>query len=318
MNFPIFTVSLDFELHWGRFDKYRLEEYLSYYQGTRKVIPQILHLFEKSGIHATWATVGMLFAEDLSEWKYYQPLKLPEYEKEKYSAYSWLNQNPNADLSCLFAPDLIKRILMTPYQEIGSHTFAHYYTCEKGQTVGQFREDLKAAKKIAAEKFNIELKSLVFPRNQFNQQAIEVVESEGFSVIRSNPEDWYWRNAHEETLLKKIFRTGDTLTRLGKKSSYTFPAKKGNLLQLPASRLFRPYMGNGMLIRTGIERIKTEMTVAAQNTEVYHLWWHPHNFGLYPKENLTFLAEILNYFTELKDEYGMVSMNMEETSRLVN
>ena len=69
MNRPIFTVSLDFELHWGRFDKSNIIGNEEYYIQTRRAIPEILKLFEEFEIEATWATIGMLFAENQKEWE---------------------------------------------------------------------------------------------------------------------------------------------------------------------------------------------------------------------------------------------------------
>ena len=61
MTKGIFTISLDFELHWGGFEKWSLPQYQQYFFNTRKVIPQMLSLFEKHEVHVTWASVGMLF-----------------------------------------------------------------------------------------------------------------------------------------------------------------------------------------------------------------------------------------------------------------
>ena len=58
------VVSLDFELFWGMLDVCTLDEYRENVLGGRKAIPQMLQLFEKYNIHATWAAVGFLFAED--------------------------------------------------------------------------------------------------------------------------------------------------------------------------------------------------------------------------------------------------------------
>lgn len=317
MNPPILTISLDFELHWGRFDKYPLESSREYYFNTRKAIPRILALFERNQIHATWATVGMLFAQNLEEWNDFGPIEKPNYSIKKYSAYHWMAKQKNIDPDCIFAPELIRNILETENQEIGSHTFSHFYTCESGQTLDQFRGDLIAAKNIAKDKFGISLNSLVFPRNQFDDNALEVVKSEGFSVVRSNPIDWYWKNTHMESIVKKVFRTGDTLIQLGKKSSYKLPVNNGTPVQLPASRLLRPYKSNSLFNKIRIDRIKDEMTLSAQQGEVYHLWWHPHNFGHHPEENLFYLQEILVHFSELRSQYGLKSLNMKETAALV-
>ena len=43
--------------------------------------------------------------------------------------------------------------------ELGTHTFSHYYCLEEGQTAEQFKADIEAAIKIAAEK-GVTLKSL--------------------------------------------------------------------------------------------------------------------------------------------------------------
>ena len=60
-------VSLDFELFWGMLDVCPLEKYQDHVLGGRKAIPGLLALFQKYGIHATWATVGYLFARSAQE-----------------------------------------------------------------------------------------------------------------------------------------------------------------------------------------------------------------------------------------------------------
>jgi hypothetical protein len=57
------------------------------------------------------------------------------------------------------------------------------------------------------------------------------------------------------------------------------------------------------------------MTYAAKNNLTYHLWWHPHNFGINIRENLTFLNEILIHFTELNLKYNFKSNCMSEISK---
>src|SRR4051794_3707314 len=59
----VFCVSLDFELYWGVRDKLSLVEYRDNLLGVRNAIPRMLALFQEYEIHATWATVGLLFFE---------------------------------------------------------------------------------------------------------------------------------------------------------------------------------------------------------------------------------------------------------------
>jgi peptidoglycan/xylan/chitin deacetylase (PgdA/CDA1 family) len=311
----ILTISLDFELHWGRFDKYPLNGYEGYYAQTREIIPRLLDLFEQNKIHVTWATVGSLMAESLEEWNHFSPAVFPSYQLDKFSAYSWVKSQRNLPSEALFAPNLVRQILDCPGQELGSHTFSHYYTCEKGQNHEQFRMDLKAAVRIAQEKFGKTMKSLVFPRNQYDEQAVQIAGEEGFEFVRSNPADWFWQHTEEETLVKRIFRTGDTLIPLGKQSFYPKSAvSRSRPVRLPASRLLRPYKGDSILHRRRIARIKDEMEAAAKSGQIYHLWWHPHNFGFFAEENMEGLRQILTWQKVLEMQYGMRSMHMEDTA----
>ncbi|GAB2633244.1 polysaccharide deacetylase family protein [Belliella aquatica] len=319
MHQPIFTISLDFELHWGRFDKYDIKQYHNYYKNTVElVIPHLLELFHKYQIQATWATVGILMAENEEEWGTFIPECKPLYANQKLSPYAWLGQQEHPAPVALFAPQLVKQILSLPTQELASHTFSHFYTCESEQNNIAFEQDLIAAKNIAKQKFNTNLESLVFPRNQYNTQALNTAESLGFTSYRSNPEDWFWKNTEHETLIKKLFRTGDTLVSLGNKTSYKIPKKAENqILALPASRLLRPFRKIESLQQIRVAKITNEMTHAAEQQEVYHLWWHPHNFGHFPKENLLFLEKILKHYTQLSQSHNMRSLSMKNTTQLV-
>ena len=66
-----------------------------------------------------------------------------------------------------------------------------------------------------------------------------------------------------------------------------------------------------------LKRIKDSMTYAAKNKELFHLWWHPHNFGKDINSNILFLNEILEHYKNLQIKYGMVSLNMKEVSHLL-
>ena len=54
------------------------------------------------------------------------------------------------------------------------------------------------------------------------------------------------------------------------------------------------------------------MTLAAQQKKLYHIWWHPHNFGKNIQENLSILAEIIAHFDYLRSRYNFKSLNMSE------
>ena len=304
------VISLDFELLWGVFDKVAWREKKEYFQNTRKVIPEILQLFEKYEIQCTWATVGMLFNEDWDEWNENIPDVLPEYENSKLSAYKYGEsiQSIESEELC-FAPDLIREIKKTPGQEVGTHTYSHYYCLEPGQTPGSFMADLKKSVELA-EKLGIRLESLVFPRNQYNADYLDVCIDNGLRTVRTNPEVWYWRNTQEDSLQQKLFRTGDAYIGFNNKAYKDISEIGLDLTGQKSSRLFRPHSGKSFLDNRRLKRIKSELSAAAKNKEIYHLWWHPHNFGGNPQKNLQELELILGYFKSCREKFGFESMNM--------
>ena len=315
MTNGIFTISLDFELLWGIFDKVGKSYNPNYFKHTRQIVPDILDVFAKKGIKATWATVGMLFAGNEEEWRHYSPTQLPSYREPKLSAYEYAKKsglNPEAH----FAPELIKEIIDTPGQELGSHTYAHYYTLMRGQSPEQFRQDLQATQRISQEKFGKTLRSLVFPRNHINELYLPICLEEGYTQVRSNPRNWFWQETQHEGLSKKWFRSADCFFQVGNRTSYPKTQMKvleNEPLLIPASRILRPISkSNKLFNKARLNHVKSEMLAAAKAKEIYHLWWHPHNFATDPIAAMVELSEIMSHFQRLRSEYGIESMNMEE------
>lgn len=326
MNFGIFTISLDFELHWGGFEKWDIARKRQDFLNTRKMIPVLLQAFEATDVHVSWATVGLLMHKNRQELMRSVPPEKPAYEDGHLSAYrfiekGFLGENEDDD-PCHYADSLVRTILKTRYQELASHSFAHYYCNEPGQTPLQFDADAKAWNK-AAQHYGICSTSLVFPRNQFNATYLKKCRENGIRVVRTNPKNWWWRinSTQNESKWKRLNRGLDAYLNTGGKTSYSLQdveAEQGIWL-LPASRLLRPYHPKELFLDDlKVSRIKKEMTVAARRRECYHLWWHPHNFGHHPKQNIDALIELLNHYTLLKKKYDMRSLNMREMADVLD
>jgi peptidoglycan/xylan/chitin deacetylase (PgdA/CDA1 family) len=318
----IFSISLDFELHWGRFDKVSLDATAkNYFLQTRSVLPQMVKLFAENEIHVTWAIVGMLYNRNAAEWRQHQPSVYPAYQNKNYSSYEWVQQNglTEPDDPFHFAPEFIRLIEEQPNFEIGTHTYSHYYCKEQGQTLESFRADLQLAIEVAGKRGH-QLKSLVFPRNQFNHEYLQVCTELGIETVRSNPSVWYWDANRPESLAKKIFRTGDAYIPLPPSKVVPLQQLKFNTnpLLLPASRLYRAWSSKSNLLnRFKLNRILNEMSLAARQQAYYHLWWHPHNFGFHPNECMQELNLILNHYQQLKKQYGFQSFTMLETKNFL-
>jgi hypothetical protein len=250
----------------------------------------------------------------------------PTYSVRELSAYQYIESTgigvDESEDPFHFADSLVKQIVTTPHQELGSHTFSHYYCNEAGQNLEQFQADLQAAQ-LAAQRYNKQLTSLVFPRNQFNDDYLQVCYQQGIRAVRSNPVSWFWSiNTREESWWKRLNRGADAYLPVGAPNSYRLSdiaVRPGFPVCLPASRLLRPYRPTEFFLNDWkLKRIESEMTRAAARGEVYHLWWHPHNFGRYPEQSLQHLQRILQAYQRCRERYAMESLTMGEiTNRLL-
>lgn len=316
---PALVISLDFELHWGVTERVSGADhpYYSRLLGAREVVPRLLALFEERGIHATWATVGMLFARGSADMETFKPVTRPTYERSVVDTYRVQVGTSEETDPLHFAPSLIQQILSTPGQEVACHTFCHYYCDEPGQEVDAFRADLAAAQTIAARD-GIKLRSLVFPRNQVLTDYLPAVHEAGIENYRGNPRGamYHLPAAGLKRHLVRVVRLADDFVNVT--GHHTVPWSQignGNPANVRASHFLRPYSRKLRLLEPlRRHRPKAGLRVAARRGEVYHLWWHPHNFGVDLEENLAALRAILDEFQDLQDQYGMVSLTIAEAA----
>lgn len=311
-------VSLDFELLWGVLDFDNPEDYKPNVLGGREAIPRLLKLFEKYDIHATWATVGFMFADNYEELKKYFPDadSLPTYENKKlfpYNKFDKIGADESAE-PCYYAPSLIKLVSQTKGQEIGTHTFSHYYCREEGQTAKQFRADMVAALNIAKAK-GYDLKSVILPRNQCTEESTQVLSELGFVSYRDEENDWIHEKVKIRPLMR-ILRLLDVYFPLSGSGGYTPEIEKG-IVNLVGSRMYKPFFKPlAFLEKLKVRRIKKQMLNAAKKGLTFHFWWHPHNIGVKTDFHFQQLEEIFDYYQQLKEKYGMQSLNMQEAASL--
>lgn len=317
MSTSTLIISLDFELLWGMRDAHRIDNYGENILGGREAIPHLLELFSNHNIHATWATVGFMFAETPEQLRKHFPEKsaLPTYENPTLSPYPAMDDIAASDTAYWFAPRLIGQIASASGQEIGSHTFSHYYCREAGQTVAQFEADMLSAKKIAHDN-GYELTSVVIPRNQCEPEYIDILMRLGFTAYRDEENDWIHEKIKFRPLMR-ILRLVDVYLPLTGQGGY-IPKLENGIVNLVGSRMYKPYFKPlAFMERLKIRRIKRQMLHAAKNGLTFHLWWHPHNIGVRTEFHLKQLEEILDYYEILKEKYGMRSLNMREAAQEV-
>lgn len=312
-------ISLDFELHWGVRERQRGDgPYLANLLGARAVVPKLLELFKQFEIAVTWATVGFLFARSKAELEAYAPKLRPKYHNQSLCSYRQVVGDGEKDDPIHFAHELISEIRRYPLQEIGSHTFGHYFCLEPGQDRLAFEDDLRSAVAIAASQ-GINLRSMVFPRNQCNPDYLATLQNAGFTCYRGNERGWINTPGlgGMGRRLRRGVRLVDNYCNLSgpNLTKWENVVEPSGLANLASSRFLRPFVPRArQLEELRLRRITQDMNQAAVTGQIFHLWWHPHNFGVHTSENLEFLRRVLQAFRELRDKEGMLSLGMADAA----
>lgn len=318
-----FVISLDFEMMWGVKDIRTPDGYgESNIRNVYQVIPEMLKLFDRYNVKATFATVGLIMLNNKDEAINNIPDKTPTYTDMVLSPYEngYIEQIEKKYEDLYFAPSLVDELKKHDNIEIGTHTFCHYNCYASGQTTEQFEADLKKALQIANAR-GIEVKSIVFPRNQVTSDYLIVCQRLGIAAYRGNAEQFFTREKSLWGRIKnRLGRLLDSYVKVGVRASYKLSDIDGkeNPVNIRASRIFRKYNKKLFFLEPlGRRRMRKEMEYAARNNEVYHLWWHPHNFGANMELNLSKLENILKCYKKCHEKYGMNSYTMGELSNLI-
>ena len=307
-NKSYFILSIDFELIWGGF--FLKNKYHQNILNEKKVVTKLLELFKKNNISATWACVGLLFYENLNQIKNECKFLNINYQKKDLSNYNFLNNLQHINKNYYLASEIISNINSVSEQEIASHTFSHFYTLEKGQLLKDFQIDVKMMDKIAKSN-NLNFKSIIFPRNQINENYFQTLYNSNIRVYRGKLENFFIKFLSFlklKRLNRYLYYLDSHFNIMG---SRNFKIRNNNILMnIPESFFIYPNNNNSILSYLRIKRIKRSMTNAAINNQCIHLWFHPHNFSKNIELNFLYFQEILHHYKYLNKKYNMQSINM--------
>src|SRR5262249_26522707 len=153
--------------------------------------------------------------------------------------------------------------------------------------------DLRSAAAIAAAR-GIELRSIVFPRNQIRSEYLAIVRRAGFDCFRGNRPTWPYHAgdgphvgpAHRAT---RLIDTHVPLLGSGT-IAWTAVQPIEGVMNVPASLFLRPTAAHkSPATRIRARRMRRLVARAGERGEIAHIWWHPHNFGAHVEENLALL-----------------------------
>lgn len=306
------VISLDFEMMWGstnadRSVRAKLERSVPH---VPLIVERILQLFNRYSIHATWNVVGALACSGKQEARRLCLEAIPE--PYLSSALSFVDQI--SDEARYFAPGTVALIIGTHGQRIASHSFTHYAVYEHSENVaatlgGEIRLSKQALARLGAG-----IRAIAFPKNQINDAALAACSSQGIRIYRGCRQSLH-RLGQGPGPLNRVVRLLDAylVPVLGSRSYCWESIRRGDMCDVRESRFFRPYSRLlASLEPLKLSVIKREMTMAARHGEVYHLWWHPHEFAPAVERNLQQLESILQHYQYLKATYAFRSLSMEE------
>lgn len=311
------VISLDFEMLWGILDHRNPLDYEQNIKNVPKVAGCLLKIFREHGIHATWGCVGMLTRDDMRAVRIEEPKELPTYREPSLSAYEYFDFLESVNPAYLFAPKLVKKIAATDGQELGSHTYSHFYCNEEGITGSQLKEDLRKSVE-SLQSFGVTPVSVIFPRNQINENYSRIVSDCGFQNYRGTEDAWFYQipdTRSGKDILRRGFRLLDHYLPIAGPCCYSWEEirQRNGLNNIKSSRFFRPYSRQLAIFEPlRVRRIMGQMEYAARHNLVFHIWWHPHNFGKNIKKNLRNLLKLVRHYERLRDAYGFQSLNMGE------
>ena len=219
-----------------------------------------------------------------------------------------------------FGLSLIEKINSTPFQEIGTHTFAHYTRWDSQEDEEFLLSDLLAAKK-SAERLGLNLLSLVFPRNHYNETSLSACKRAGIKSFRGNLGLYDWeplKKLDVNHILNRGKRFLDSFFSISNHQTFNLKmVVESDPCNIPCSRFLRPYSRKLRFLEPfKIRRMMSDMTHAAKNGLVYHIYFHPHNFGVNLEKNMEMFESIIGHFKVLEKKYGMKSANMNEVAEL--
>lgn len=306
-------ISLDFESYYGISSGYDYSSRnINYYSQIPIVVHRLLELFEQYNISATWATVGLLGLESKEEFDEYAPKLIPGEDYLFPFNHNRFSDNVHSKKfrDWLSFPKLIEEIHESENQEIGSHTFMHYFCNEKGTSYEIVNADITAHKRFFKEKFNIEMDSIVFPHDQFPQD-FDMGELKFDQVRLPFQHKAYTSHSLEiyGSFFNKAYRFLDRYIDLSGPKNFNCTVANSRIIRIPQSRFLS--FNNFSFLRTkALSVIKKELLDAAKSGSFYHIWWHPHNMCRDVENSFNYLKSVLDYFYQLHDEFGWESYNL--------
>lgn len=266
-------ISIDLELLWGVWDNAPTPADRDCGALERVICRELVALFERHDIAATWATVGRLLDD------------APGFDGLR------------GDRSCWFAPDIVEAVRRSGVgHELASHSHSHlYFGVSSAEDVAA---DLARAA-LVHERHALPFTSFVFPRNQLGH--LPALRAAGLRVYRSHDAGmlrWFDRHA---PALRSAANFAEKALALPPPVVDAVVDAHG-LVDVPSSMLLIGRNGVRRAIHPAalVRKLSSGLRRAAEEGRVFHLWFHPSNFYRARDAQLEVLGACLREASELR------------------
>lgn len=294
-----FTISLDFELIWGTRDRAGPDAFRRACEIERsEIIDQLLDLFERYEISATWCTLGHLFLGACTCAAQKHPEIVPP-EHAWCGGAQWFAADPCTDEQqdpIFYGASLLDKIgACAVEQEIGCHSFSHVIFGDPGCSRETAQSELRECVRLAEER-GVSLRSFAFPRNSVGH--LDLLTQHGFECYRG-PEPYEERAW--PTWAKRAAHLLAVLTA-ARPPVHVPEATEAGLWNIPGSMIFFPAHGKRRHIPVGLRtrRAIKGLDRAASERRVFHLWFHPTNLTDRLEDMMLGLERVLRHAAELR------------------
>lgn len=249
---------------------------------------QLLDMLAEFEIAATFAFV-MTFTLSREERERFPVLDRVRNGSDPWLKHYWRCLDAGLDEGW-HEPGLLEMVRDSGQHEIACHGFCHRPLGNASIDPAGARAELEDALSAARAK-NIELKTLVFPRNEVGN--LEAVKAAGFIGYRGR-------------LNRPTGKTGKALALLEEfaiRPSPQRPARTNGVpVAIPSGRFFNWRFGARRLVPRAVTELRwrNQLRACASDGGVVHLWLHPHNLVTGP-ETAPVLANVLALVRELRD-----------------
>lgn len=297
----VFTLSFDFELVWGSRDLVQdLGPLLQEARATRSLVfDHLLSTLGRTGLHATWATVGHLFLGGAQrvDGVLHPHLVPPHHPWHPRPWFADVPAGTEAQHPEYYGRSLVTRVRDAGH-EVGSHSFSHPVFSDPGCARQTADTDLAACVAAAAD-LGITLRSLVFPRNLAGH--LDVVAAHGFTCWRGIEPVWHQQRGVPRPVarlghLADVARAAEPPTVMPQRSEH-------GLWSVPASASFLPVHGvRGRIpIERRVSRCLRGLEAAARDRRIFHLYLHPINLATSHEAMLAGMDRVLAHAARLRD-----------------